>query len=734
MRRHQGPPPVQRSRSPYPSPRGHRRRRPSPSPPPPLSPPPTPSPPSPTLLHRRGRVRGVEAVAEVPRGGVGPQEAPADRPSRAGPQCTTAHPRRWPARSRRRRSSFSLPSPPPSPLSSLPPPSERRRGGGGSGSPSAIRGRSPPQSTPWQRLATSTPPPNGRRRQDPRGSRESTTDRLSSRAARRRQRQHASPPPTAAHRRQESTRVPVAAPVSGHGGDVPGRHARHCCHRSPDPSRPTRVPSSPRQSPRRRTSPTRPLWRPGEGGPPVRGSAAAPSGVTDNWQPSADARIARWLNEAAATAGSLSAAAAQVPGPGGRDDRHGASLADGGRHGAQSGATVAAAAEGTAHGASLAANVSTTPAAEAPSPRRQHRLRCTATHRAGRLLRALRSRNEAESRAPVGVPLPGWPTPPRPHHAAAAAAAAAGNGVARAHNVDRGGSPPLAFRSHGGGRRGRRRRASRDGMAAVGGERTSPGRSVLVWVSDEGPDGSAHGEPLRCAFVELSNPPERRREQRHLWSRPPPEVGAPVNHGGADAPLASLGGMPAAGVSCRRHQEGLLSATTFGAAPLPRAPPRCGGNNAAPAAGYVRSRRVSAAAAHHGRPAIASRGIGGVPRHLRARLPRAVIPPLRGTPCGGPPTARAGGNDAPCLPGQAATSGPLHKPAAKAMPSAAVAGAGSLTYACAICLEGLAAGETACRLPCMHAFHDACIGRWLVDHRRCPLDATDVVALLRVYG
>lgn len=42
-------------------------------------------------------------------------------------------------------------------------------------------------------------------------------------------------------------------------------------------------------------------------------------------------------------------------------------------------------------------------------------------------------------------------------------------------------------------------------------------------------------------------------------------------------------------------------------------------------------------------------------------------------------------------------------------------------------------GETACRLTRMHVYHDSCIGLRLVDHRCCPLDATNVVALLRAY-
>ncbi|KAK3421902.1 hypothetical protein EUGRSUZ_G02496 [Eucalyptus grandis] len=40
---------------------------------------------------------------------------------------------------------------------------------------------------------------------------------------------------------------------------------------------------------------------------------------------------------------------------------------------------------------------------------------------------------------------------------------------------------------------------------------------------------------------------------------------------------------------------------------------------------------------------------------------------------------------------------------------------------CAICLEGVAAGETAREMPCGHRFHGGCIERWLGLHGTCPV-------------
>lgn len=44
----------------------------------------------------------------------------------------------------------------------------------------------------------------------------------------------------------------------------------------------------------------------------------------------------------------------------------------------------------------------------------------------------------------------------------------------------------------------------------------------------------------------------------------------------------------------------------------------------------------------------------------------------------------------------------------------------SLVDTCAICLEGLARGESAWRLPCLHAFHEICMVRYLAGRRVAP--------------
>lgn len=40
---------------------------------------------------------------------------------------------------------------------------------------------------------------------------------------------------------------------------------------------------------------------------------------------------------------------------------------------------------------------------------------------------------------------------------------------------------------------------------------------------------------------------------------------------------------------------------------------------------------------------------------------------------------------------------------------------------CSICMEDLTPGQDARALPCSHTYHAACVGRWLRQHRSCPV-------------
>ena len=61
---------------------------------------------------------------------------------------------------------------------------------------------------------------------------------------------------------------------------------------------------------------------------------------------------------------------------------------------------------------------------------------------------------------------------------------------------------------------------------------------------------------------------------------------------------------------------------------------------------------------------------------------------------------------------------PAGKAAVEALPTVVVAEADAQ---CAVCKDGVEAGERARRLPCAHLYHDACILPWLAIRNTCPL-------------
>ncbi|CAO2047655.1 unnamed protein product [Urochloa humidicola] len=62
---------------------------------------------------------------------------------------------------------------------------------------------------------------------------------------------------------------------------------------------------------------------------------------------------------------------------------------------------------------------------------------------------------------------------------------------------------------------------------------------------------------------------------------------------------------------------------------------------------------------------------------------------------------------------------PAAKAAVEALPTVVVADADGAQ--CAVCKDGVEAGERARRLPCAHLYHDACILPWLAIRNTCPL-------------
>ncbi|KAM0922577.1 hypothetical protein ACQ4PT_006064 [Festuca glaucescens] len=90
-----------------------------------------------------------------------------------------------------------------------------------------------------------------------------------------------------------------------------------------------------------------------------------------------------------------------------------------------------------------------------------------------------------------------------------------------------------------------------------------------------------------------------------------------------------------------------------------------------------------------------------------------------------------GADDEDTLFGQLAAEGE-HEPPAKGgraaaraavegLPTVAVAESAGGAAQCAVCKDGIEAGEAARRLPCAHLYHGACILPWLAIRNTCPL-------------
>jgi hypothetical protein len=64
---------------------------------------------------------------------------------------------------------------------------------------------------------------------------------------------------------------------------------------------------------------------------------------------------------------------------------------------------------------------------------------------------------------------------------------------------------------------------------------------------------------------------------------------------------------------------------------------------------------------------------------------------------------------------------PAAKAAVEGLPTVVVAEADAARVSCAVCKDGVEAGERARRLPCAHLYHDGCILPWLAIRSTCPL-------------
>ena len=51
---------------------------------------------------------------------------------------------------------------------------------------------------------------------------------------------------------------------------------------------------------------------------------------------------------------------------------------------------------------------------------------------------------------------------------------------------------------------------------------------------------------------------------------------------------------------------------------------------------------------------------------------------------------------------------------------------GTCSTTCAICLEDYTKGQEIRTLPCMHNFHSACVDKWLLTNKSCPVCKMDI--------
>jgi len=69
---------------------------------------------------------------------------------------------------------------------------------------------------------------------------------------------------------------------------------------------------------------------------------------------------------------------------------------------------------------------------------------------------------------------------------------------------------------------------------------------------------------------------------------------------------------------------------------------------------------------------------------------------------------------------------PLHR---YETPVVSEAEGGEASSECAICIDDFTVGDELRRLPCGHSFHRACVDKWLMIDKTCPLCKRDVTGL-----